>query len=99
MPIYRIERYEIHTQAYLVEADTEAQAIVKALVGLAEPAPDEFSEFAEFCETKGLPIMDNLPLAQQVYELLQATDLPESRRAIGAVQQLGIIASIKSVEE
>ena len=95
MPLFRIERYEIHSQAYLVQAASEAEAIAKALAGQASPAPDEFAEFAEFCETKGLPIMDNLPLAQQVYALLQAAN---NRRAIGAVQNLGIIPSIKSVE-
>lgn len=85
MPLFRIERYEIHTQAYLVEADSEAEAVKKTLDGSAEVAPDEFAEFDSFCESCGMLTREN-------------PELTEALRKLGVIVCVGFIPGIKSVE-
>lgn len=96
MKTYRVERYEIHTQAYLVEADSEAEAVKKTLDGLAEVAPDEFSEPHGDCESIGLPVEDAPELAAAVHALLAAD--PASLATLLAMETNGFIPGIKSVE-
>lgn len=86
MPTYIIVRYEIHTQAYLVEAASEAEAVKKTLDGLAEVAPDEFSVFDDYCESIGILTKDCPKLAEDL-------------RKLGVLLSAGFIPSIASVSE
>lgn len=86
MPTYRIERYEIHTQAYLVEAASEAEAVKKALDGLAEVAPDEFSARHSYWDRLGLQTSFTPRLTAELGKL-------------GLAFPSGIIPSIASVSK
>ena len=54
MPKYEIEQYELHVMRYRVEADSEAQAIVKLFQGEAEPV-EQSQEYIEIADDYGLP--------------------------------------------
>ena len=68
MPIFEIEQYEIHAQTYQVEADSEADAIVKLLDGDAEPVDDTLV-YIEIAEDLGLPVDECWELADQIRDL------------------------------
>ncbi len=68
MPMFQIEQYEVHTQTYKVEADSEADAIVKILDGAAEPVDDSL-DYIEVAEDLGLPVDECRELADQLREL------------------------------
>lgn len=65
---YEIEQYEVHAQTYRVEADNEADAIVKLLDGEAEPVDDTLT-FIEVAEDLGLPVDECRELADQLRDL------------------------------
>ena len=77
MPMFEIEQYEIHVQTYTVEADSEAEAIVKLLDGLAEPV-DNSQEYVELAEDHGLPVDEHPALA----EALRALGVPVDGQVI-----------------
>jgi len=85
MPVYEIEQYELHTSKYRVEADSEAEAIVKLLDGEADPMDDSL-EYIEVADDFGLSVDENRDLAEQLHEL----GVPVSEH---------VIPSIRSVEE
>lgn len=68
MPTFEIEQYEVHAQTYRVEADNEADAIVKLLDGEAEPVDDSL-EYIEIAEDLGLPVDESRQLADQLRDL------------------------------
>ncbi len=86
MPVYEIEQLEVHVQKYRVEADTEAEAIVKLFDGEAEPV-DNGLELVEVCDDRGLPVEDHPELAE---ELRKAGVMSEDQT---------VIPSIRSIEE
>jgi hypothetical protein len=65
MPTYEIEQYELHTVKYRVEADNEADAIVKLLDGEAEPV-DQSQEFVEVADDYGLPADEYRDMADAI---------------------------------
>jgi len=82
MPEYEIEQYEIHVSKYRVEANSEAEAIVRVLDGEGE-AVDDSQEYVEVCEDRGLPADEHQDLADQ----LRAMGIPVDE----------IVPSIRSV--
>lgn len=83
MPTFEIEQYEIHVQTYRVEADSEANAIVKLLDGEAEPV-DGSLDFIEVAEDVGLPVDDHRGLADEL-------------RGLGVPVDEHVIPSIRSI--
>ena len=65
MPTFEIEQYEVHAQKYRVEADSEADAIVKLLDGEAEPVDDSL-DYIEVAADLGLPVDECRELAEQL---------------------------------
>jgi hypothetical protein len=84
MPTYEIEQYELHTQTYRVQADSEAEAIAKLLNGKAE-AVDGGLEFIEVAEDLGLPADEYRDLANELRALSVSVD--------------DVIPSIRSIEK
>ena len=82
--LYEITQYEIHTSKYRVQADSEADAVVKVLDGEGHYVDDSL-EYAEVAEDYGLP-------ADEYPEIVDA--LREDGYGID-----DIIPSIRSVEE
>ncbi len=68
MPIYEIEQYEMHTQTYRVQADTEAEAIAKLFEGEAEPLNGGL-EFIEVASDYGLPADEYRDLVEELRKL------------------------------
>ena len=68
MPEYEIEQYEIHVSKYRVEAESEAEAIVRVLGGRGEPV-DNSQEYVETCEDRGLSTSEHRELAEQLRAL------------------------------
>ena len=62
MPTFEIEQYELHAMKYRVEAENEADAIVKLLAGLALPV-DNGLEYIEVADDFGLPADEHRELA------------------------------------
>ena len=88
MTIYEIDQYEIHALRYRVEADNEADAVVKLLDGEAEPtnmAPD----FIEVAEDMGLSVDEYPELADQ----LRALGVPVGDVVIPSIRSVRIVAS------
>jgi len=65
MPKYRIEQYEVYSQMYEVEANSEAGAIAKLIRGEAVPQDDSFV-FVETCEDLGMPVENYQDFAEQL---------------------------------
>ena len=84
MPTYEIEQYEIHSQTYLVEASSEAEAIKMLFDGEAD-AEDNGLDYIEVCEDLGLPADEHRKLAAQL-------------RSLGVTVGDVVIPSIRSVE-
>ena len=82
MSTFEIEQYEVHTQTYRVQADTEAEAIAKLFNGEAD-AVDGGLEYIEVAEDLGLPADEY-------------RDLAEALRALG-VSVDEVIPSIRSI--
>ena len=68
MPTYEIEQYEIHSQKYLVEASSEAEAIKMLFDGEADAVNNAF-DFIEVFEDLGLPAEKHRELAEQLSSL------------------------------
>ena len=85
MPEYEIEQYELHVMKYRVQAESEAEAIVRLLDGEAE-AVDNGLEYIEVAEDFGLPVDEHRQLASQ----LTACGVPVGEH---------VIPSIRSVEQ
>jgi len=68
MKIFEIEQYEVHSQTYRVEADSEADAITKLLDGDAEPVDDSL-DYIEIAADFGLPVDECRELADQLRDL------------------------------
>ena len=85
MPIYRIEQYELHTETYQLEADSEAEAIKKMFDGEGEVV-DGGMEFIEVDDEMGLPVDE--------YK-----ELTEALRAINVTVDENVIPSIRSIEQ
>jgi hypothetical protein len=85
MPEYEIEQYELHVMKYRVQAESEAEAIVRLLDGEAD-AVDNGLEYIEVAEDFGLPVDEHRELAAQ----LTASGVPVGEH---------VIPSIRSVEQ
>jgi hypothetical protein len=86
MPTYEIEQYELHAMKYRVEADNDADAIVKLLDGLAMPL-DNGLEYIEVADDFGLPADDYRDLADALREQGVPVDaVIPSIRSIEAVE-------------
>lgn len=85
MPTFEIEQYELHSQKYHVEADSEADAIKRLFAGEAD-AVDNGLEYIEVADDFGLPVDEYRELA-------------ESLNAIGENVADDVIPSIRSIEK
>ena len=83
MPVFRIEQYELHTQTYSVEADSEAEAISKMLDGNGEPV-DDSQAFIEVAEERGMAVENHRQLADQL-------------RALGVSVGESVVPSIRTI--
>lgn len=83
MPIFRIEQYELHSQTYSVEADSEADAINILLDGNGEPM-DDSQEFVEVAEERGMAVENHRQLADQL-------------RALGVSVGESVVPSIRAI--
>lgn len=88
MPVFRIEQYELHTHAYSVEADSEAEAIRKLLDGNGEPV-DDSQEFVEVAEERGMAVENHRQLAEQ----LRALGVPVTRTMIPSIRSIEVSAN------
>ena len=86
MPKYEIEQYEIHTTKYRVEANSEAEAIVKVLDGEVEPVNDS-QEYIEIAEDFGMPVDEYRELADE----LQNLGVPVGEHVIPSIRSVGEI--------
>ena len=68
MPLYEIEQYELHTMKYQVEADSEADAIGRLLMGEGEPV-DNSLEFVNIVDDLGMSLTEDQELASQLFDL------------------------------
>jgi hypothetical protein len=68
MPLYEIEQYELHTMKYRVEADSEADAIGRLLMGEGEPV-DNSLEFVNIIDDLGMSLTEDQELASQLFDL------------------------------
>ena len=68
MPLYEIEQYELHTMKYRVEADSEADAIGRLLMGEGEPVDDSL-EFVNIIDDLGMSLTEDQELASQLFGL------------------------------
>ncbi|MGA2255889.1 MAG: hypothetical protein ABSG53_14680 [Thermoguttaceae bacterium] len=84
MPTYEIEQYELHSAKYRVDADSEADAVIKLLDGEAEPV-GQSQEYIEVVEDYGMPADDFPTLAEAL-----------KRRGMHVGED--IIPSIRSIE-
>ena len=73
MPIYEIEQYEMHTQKYRVEADSEAHAIQRLFADEAEVV-DGSLEFIGVADDFGLPVDEFHNLAEVLRDLGETVD-------------------------
>lgn len=87
MPVYEIEQYELHTQKYRVEADSEAEAIAKLFNGEADTL-DGSLEFIEVSDDFGMSRDDNLDLAKSLWAIdVFCTEVIPSVRSIEIVNE------------
>lgn len=68
MPTFEIEQNELHAMKYRIEADNEAQAIVKLLDGEAEPV-EQSRDVIEVADDYGLPADEYRELADTLRQL------------------------------
>ena len=68
MTTYTIEQYELHTQKYEVEANSEAEAISKLYEGEGLSVDDGL-EFIEVADDYGLPVDGHRELADELSAL------------------------------
>lgn len=84
MPKFEVEQYELHAMKYRVKANTQAEAIIKVLNGLALPV-DGSLEFVEIARGYGLAVEENRELADRL-------------RSLGVAVGEAVIPSIRSIE-
>lgn len=84
MPVYLIERLEVHVRTYRVEAADEAEAVLKLFDGEGELVGADPAA-AEVCDDRGLPAADHPALAAAL------------RRA-GFMSDQTVIPSVRSIE-
>ena len=84
MPKYEIEQFEIYVLKYRVEANSAAEAIQKLFDGESEPVDEP--EYVGTAEDMGLPVEENLGLADDL-------------RALGMSVDDDVIPSICSIKE
>jgi hypothetical protein len=86
MPTYEIEQYEVHTQTYRVQADSEADAVAKLFNGEAD-AVDGGLEYIEVAEDLGLPADEYRDLAEALRKLgISVDDVIPSIRSISKIK-------------
>ena len=85
MPMFEIEQYEVHTQTYRVEANNEADAIVKLLDSEAEPVDDSL-DYIEVAEDLGLPVDECRELADQLRDL----GVPVGEHVIPSIRSISL---------
>lgn len=85
MPTFEIEQYELHAMKYRIEANSEAEAIVKLLDGKADPV-EQSQEYIEVADDYGMPV-DEFP------------ELAKALRDLNVRVREDIIPSIRSIEE
>ena len=85
MPRYRIQQYELHTQEFDVEAQSEAKAVLKLYQGAATPV-DGGLELIEVCDDYGLSVDEHPELAAKL-------------AALGVRVGSAVIPSIHSIEQ
>ncbi len=86
MPTFEIEQYELHAMKYRVEAESEAEAVVRLLDGEAEPV-EQSQEYIEVAEDYGMPA-DDFPILAKVLKrrgMSVGKDIIPSIRSIQAV--------------
>ncbi len=83
MPVFRIEQYELHSQTYSVEADSEAGAISILLDGNGE-LMDGSQAFVEDAEERGMAVENHRQLAEQL-------------RALGVPVGESVVPSIRAI--
>lgn len=86
MRTFEIEQFEVHVFKYRVDADDEAQAIVKVLDGEADPV-DCGSDYVEIAEDFGLPIDECRELANQLRDL----GVPVGEHVIPSIRSISLV--------
>lgn len=86
MTTFEIEQYEIHAQTYRVEADSEADAIVRLLDGDAEPVDDTLI-YIEISEDLGLPVDEYRELTNQ----LRGLGVPVDGHVVPSIRAIRIV--------
>ena len=87
MPTFEIEQYEIHTQLYRVEADSEAEAVKRLFSGQAI-AVDDGLEYIEVAEDVGLPVEEYRKLADELRRLDESVG-EDFIPSIRSIEQVG----------
>ena len=88
MPTYEIEQYELYVLRHRIEADNEADAISRLLMGEGEPIDDSLT-FVNIADDYGIGLSENPDLAIQLWD----RDVIESDDIL-----IPSIRSIKQVE-
>ena len=86
MPKFEIEQFEVHAFTYRVEAENEADAIVKLLDGEADPT-NNGSDYVEIAGDLGLPVDDCGELADKLREL----GVPVGEHVIPSIRSIALI--------
>ena len=68
MSSFEIEQYELHVLRYRVEADSEADAIVKLFQGEGDPIDDSL-QFINISDDHGMSLSENPDLSSQLFDL------------------------------
>lgn len=85
MPLYKIEQVEVYAKTYHVEANTEAEAIVKVFDGEVAPVANA-PEPADLCDERGICAADQPQLVEQL-------------REAGIMSDQSVIPSITGIEK
>lgn len=67
MPTYEVERYELYVQRYRIEADSEADAVVRVYRGESDPIEGSLT-FVEVGNDHGMSISEAMALGQTLWE-------------------------------
>ena len=86
MPLFEIERYEIHATKYRVIADCPAEAVTRLFDGEADPV-DGSIEFVEIAYGIGLPVDECDGLAEQ----LRILGVPVGEHCIPSIRSISLV--------